>query len=404
MVRSSFSLASLLAVSTFAACGDPGGIELPGFEEPPSEPPPPDHGSWLSMDVAPDSERVVISYYDRSNGDLGFAVGTPQDDGSIIWLHEKVDGGVDGTGFDTGDRGSYSSMRVAPDGTVWIAFYDATLKQLRYAHRQGGGPATMSKRSWVTGVIDGGPDVGTWASLDLDVDGKPVVAYHDAASGTLKVARPAGDPGDDGAVTWTTAVAWQGQAFNGTDAEGAAIFRPADVGEHSFLKIEGGTEFIATYDKAAQRLVLVEGVNGTYNGVAVSPEGSDMGAWPSVAIEGGVTYVAYHDVGGQHLMVSSRSPAGWVHEVADAAEWVGADTEIIRRNGVISVVYFDARNNDMKLASKQGAVWVQETLGEAGSPVGYHNEAVRVGEDWYAASYNFTTKSLFSVKLPGGAP
>lgn len=394
----------VLPLLALAACTEIGGIADEAYVPPEPVPPPPDFGTWLSMDVSPEGGRLVISYYDRTNGNLGFAVGTPQADGTVAWLHEEVDGGLDNTtGFDGGDRGLYSSLRVAPDGTVWIASYDATAKKLRYAHRPGGGPATASDPKlatgpWVTGDIDSG-SVGTWASLDLDDQGQPVVAYHDETNGTLKVARlVSADQGDAG-YTWSTEVAWQGAAFTGQDADGNPIERAADVGEHARLAIVGGTEFIAAYDKAAQRLVLVEGRTGSYNGQFVSDEGLNAGQWPSILVDGGTVTVAYHDVGNQNLLVSTRSPAGWVTQPGDPAEWTGADTEVFKRGADIAVLYFDGQNNDMKLASKRGETWVQETVAGEGEPLGFHNEIVRLGDDWWAASYNFTTKSVKAVKL-----
>lgn len=398
---------SMLALIALSACFSEGGIadyDPWTIPEPVEEPP--DYGTWLSMDVAPDGERIVIAYYDRSRGNLGFAVGRPQADGTVDFVHERADDGNAG-GF-TNTVGEYASMKVAPDGTVWIAYYDATAKQLKWAHRTAGGPATQSKLSWQRGVIDAGPNVGTWASLDIDANGGPVVAYHDEALGVLKVARPVDPDADAESMTWTTAVAWQGTPYAGTDAEGQPVTRPADVGEHARLLIEGGTEFIAYYDRAQQRLGLLEGVNGTYTATFVSPEGVHAGQWPSMLRDGGTLYIAYHDVGNQQLMVSSRTPAGWVHEVGDSAAFTGADTEIVKRGGAIGVLYFDGQNNDMKYSSKQGTVWLAETIGgnptpeAASAPVGFHNEIVRVGESWWAASYDFSTKSLYIKELPTG--
>ncbi len=392
MIRS--SLALLLAPLLMTACTPD--ITIPkGPEEIPSDPAPPDAGTWLSMGTAPDGQRLVISYYDRELGGLGFATGTPQADDTISWYYEQVDGyGDESTGLDSGDRGKYSSMKVAPDGTVWVTYYDATFKTLRWAHRTGG------PKSWVTGVVDAGPNVGTWCSLALDSTGKPEVSYHDDANGTLKLAKLSDGGNEIDGATWTSETIMTGTPFSGVDAAGADISRPADVGTFSRLLITGGTEFVAYYDAGQQRLGFASRTGaGTFNGNDISPQGANMGQWPSILRDGETLYIAYHDVQNQNLMVASGTPGGWVHEIADAGEFVGADSEVVKRGGNIGVIYFDGMNNDMKYVSKQGTVWVAETVGSKKEPVGFHNEIVKLGNFWWVASYDFATKTLFTKKL-----
>lgn len=369
---------------------------------------PPDHGSWLSMDVAPNGTDLVMAYYDRTLGGLGFAVGTPNGDGTLTWAHEQVDGYFDASsGLDTGDRGKYASMAVAPDGTVWIAYYDAGKKDLRYAHRTGG------RKSWVTGLIDNGaggiPSAGEWASLALNSDGKPVIAYHDSGNKSLKVARFA-DTQDDAAegYEWVVTEVQTGQAFVGTttDADGneVPLTREANVGTHARLLIAGATEYIAYYDAGQQRLGLLEGTGSGFTQSFVTPEGSNEGQWPSVLVEGGTVHIAYHDVGNQDLKLASRVAGGTYNiQAIDSGDFVGADTELIQRAGKLTVLYFDGQNNDMKLATQSGGVWTVDVLGSDTNAVGFHNEIVRLGDGFWAGSYDFTTRTVFTVHLPDPA-
>jgi hypothetical protein len=357
-----------------------------------------DHGSWLSMDVAPDGKRMVMAYYDRERGGLGFATGTPADDGTVTWLHERVDGYEDpSSGLDVGDRGQYASMKVAPDGTVWIVYYDVGKKSLYYAHRKGG------PDSWVTGLVDGGgglsiPDAGTWASLALDANGGPVVAYQDASTASLKVARPADLAAET--LSWNVETVFTGSDFVSTAEDGTPIFREADAGSYARIAIAGVNEYIAFYDAAQQRLALAEGSAGAYQFNYVTPEGANMGQWPSILLDSGTVNIAFHDVGNQDLVVATRTGGGFELEVADAGNFVGADTEIHKRAGNLAVLYFDGQDNDMKLATKNGAVWVTETLGDPDRAVGFHNEVVRVGAAWYAGSYDFTNRQVFLHVTP----
>ncbi len=425
-------LASFLVLPlVLSACLPDFTFDDPAAEDPASAPEPEDFGAWLSMDTAPDNKRFVLAYYDRqaqpdgsSDGALGFAIGTPQDDGTVSWYREQVDGYNDSTGIDTGNRGQYASLKVTSAGTVWITSYDVKRGALRYAYRPSGpavvdGKPVTRRANWVVGDIDVGaglPGSGTWTSLELDANDNPVVAYHSPADGIVKVAtlaQPVADLDDLAAISWTVEEVWQGQPFTGEDADGNTVFREAQVGEFARLLIEeSGAWYIAFYDRAARRLSLVTGQPGSWQHQFVTPEGADMGQWPSMAIQDGTLHIAFHDVGNQDLVVASRTGQGWTLDTVDAGEFVGADTEIFVRNGRLSVVYFDGQNNDMKLAEKTGALWVASTLGGSEAvngtetAVGFHNEVARIGESWWAASYDYTTRKLFITNVDavaGGA-
>ena len=135
-------------------------------------------GRWLQMDVAPDG-RPIASYYDDVNGGLRFSIGTVAEDGSIGWVHEDVDGMPDETGYDAGDVGSYTSMVVADNGSVWVSYYNVSSTGLKVAHRVGG--------EWTVESVDAGSNsasnAGLWSSIALNADGNPVVAHYDESSG-----------------------------------------------------------------------------------------------------------------------------------------------------------------------------------------------------------------------------
>lgn len=360
-----------------------------------------DHGSWLSMDVAPDGQRLVMAYYDRELDGLGFATGTPKRDGTIDWVHEQVDGYSGDDGFDVGDRGKYASMKVAPDGTVWIAYYDAKKGNLHYAHRTGGAA------SWITGIVDQGEglsnqDAGSWASLDLDANGNPVIAYHDEGEGVLKIARPTDLSNGTVDLQWTVETAYTGTDYTEVVDADNTIYREADVGEYARLYISGATEYVAFYDRAQQRLGLVEGSAGAYSMSYVTPEGVNMGQWPSILVDAGTLHIAFHDVTNQDLVVATRGSGGYQLAVADGGEFVGADTEIHKRSGNLAVLYFDGHDNDMKLAVQNGGAWVIDTIGASDKAVGFHNEVVRVSGAWYLGSYDFTNRRIFLEKQEDG--
>lgn len=345
-----------------------------------------DIGSWMSMDLAPDGQRLVVSYYDRSAGGLGFGIGSVDDaTGEITWVHEHVDGYPGDDGLDRGDRGKYTSMKVAKDGTVWVAYQDVTNGALLAAHRRG--------PNWEVMTVDSGsglrPQVGAWNSLAINENNDPVIAYYDVANGDLKVARF-----DDG--TWTKDVVYEGQPWTG-DEGGESVTRPAAAGQYARLLIDGNIEYLAFYDGAKRNLNLLEGPRGSYRHTVITTEG-DQGQWPSMMFQADTLHIAYQDVGEQRLKLASRQGGGtFSAQTVDFAPYTGADTEIFLREGRLAITYFDGRDNDMRLATQSGAAWVTEKLAGDDGAAGYHNEVVRRGSTWWAATYDYTKRS-FSVK------
>ncbi len=332
-------------------------------------PPPPNYGSWLSMSTAPDGQRLTITYYDREQSGIGFAVGTPQSDGGIEWVHERVDGyPVDG--FDAGDRGKYTAHVVAPDGRVWAAYQDSDNGVLRYAVREGPGV-------WNADLVDAGEGItstnaGTWVSMALQDDGNPIVAHHDEEAGTLR-------------VSWWADGSWSSEvAYGASD----------DAGEYSSIAVHDGTVYIAFYDAVNGNLGLVEGTPGSWQFSEVDLTG-DVGQWPSVhADENGVS-IAYQDVGNQDLKFATRQGGSWAIQTIDDGEFRGADTDLFMLGGNPAIVYFDGQDNDMWLATSDGAGWSTRKIGGDNGAVGFHNEVARIGDATYVGSYDFTAESLF---------
>ncbi len=339
-------------------------LSLPDALEPPTN-----FGSWLSLDVAPDGARITMAYYDQDRTGLGYAVGTPSGDGSITWAHERVDGYPDSTGLDLGDVGKYASQRTMPDGTVWVAYQDVRNETLKVSQRLG--PQNWSEPV----IVESG---GAWIDLQVDADGQPVVVHCDGASVRL--------------------VRYDGAAWNGTTlfAGQAVDPRPASVA-YTKLLVDGNDEIVAFYDEAAQSLNLLEG-SGTSFTHSVADDAGNVGAWPSLRKVGPNLVVAYQDVGNQDLKVATRVGNSWDVEVVDDGELRGADTELLEIDGDLAVVYFDGFENDVRLARRQGGSWDRQVLGAAGVAVGFHNEVVYAGGEWWAGSYDYTNGTLFVTR------
>ena len=104
------------------------------------------------------------------------------------------------------DVGQYASIAVH-DGTIHIAYYDATNGALKYARGDGAGP-------WAVQTVSDTEDSGKFAALSLLADGTPVIAFQRVAAPAPEVKLPtasvvvatASSPTPSGPADWTETV------------------------------------------------------------------------------------------------------------------------------------------------------------------------------------------------------
>ena len=343
-----------------------------------------DIGSWLSMDLTPDGDPAV-SYYDRTKGGLGYAVGTVADDGEVRWRHETVDGFPGKDGLDPGDRGTYTSLAIDADGVAWISYYDVSNEALRYAKRSSDG-------TWETGAGGSGsgaaPSYGKYSSLALDASGSPVIAYYDAGSGALKVSH------------------WNGSGFSAETVDegedyvdtGLGETTDADVGSFARLIIHQGVEYIAYTDLAAGALKLAWGTAGSYEIAVVDAD--SHGEWPDLLMYQGNLLISYQDADASRLMFAQGIPSnGFQVEVVDDGDLRGADSTLFLSGDFPGIFYFDGYNNDLLLVQSEGAAWSVSQVAGDDAALGYHIETVESANGRYLACYDFTNRTLwFSVQ------
>jgi hypothetical protein len=338
-----------------------------------------DWGQWLSMAAMRDG-RPALAYYDATAGAAGFAIGTVKADGTVGWSHEEPDGYADDAGLDAGDRGKYTSLAVAANDEVWLSYRDNQNKTLRYARRDTAGV-------WTNGVADGcagpTPDCGLFSSIALDASGNPVIAHYDAAAKHLRIAR------------------WNGSAFTASVADEGTPATPegeANVGQFPRLRILNGVEYVSYYDVANGDLKLAVGTAGAWTPEIVDAEG-DVGAWSDMQIVDGTVHLTYHDLGNEDLKYASGAPGGFTAEVVDNGQTVGADTALLISGSTIQILYHDGKNNDMRRAYRSADAWQNELITGDQGALGFHNEVLSTGGNNWAASYNYTDRTLWFSKL-----
>jgi len=129
-------------------------------------------GAWSS--IALDAQEVPrISYYDTVHRDLVLAF-----QAGGVWVTVPLDG--------LEDVGQFTSQ-VIRGGVSHIAYYATSVGDLKYAVYD---PAQGAPSLRIQ-TVDSQGDVGSWASLALDGEDHPHIAYRDATNGYLKYASEA---------------------------------------------------------------------------------------------------------------------------------------------------------------------------------------------------------------------
>lgn len=377
----------LILSGPLAGCSDTGVTKVGDVDDDtPKDPVDPepfsaDWGQWLSMTTSPDGQPA-ISFYDRDNGGIGFAMGK-LDDGVPTWSFEGVDGYPGASGLDPGDRGTYTSLVFADDGTAWVSFYDQGAKTLRYAQRH----PTLG--AWSAGLADVGdgvaPDAGLFSSIAIGADGNPVIAHYDKGAATLRIARWNGG-------NFVGSVFDRGDALT-PDTGSEAEAKDADVGQFVRLRIIDGVEYMAYYDAAHGDLKLAVGTD-----IHIVDSDGDVGHWPDFTVRDGQFYITYQDAGNQRLKYATGTPGSWTITTVDDAAYTGADTALYFDGDKPRVVYFEGKSNDMKHARSNDAGWATQTIATEGA-VGFHNEVVSVDGTFYVACYDYTKRNVYFAKL-----
>ena len=178
-----------------------------------------------------------IAYYDHTpidlttfKGNLKTAViagGTPT---------VAIQDGEDATGVDTGDVGRFASLAQAGNGEFGIAYFDATMKQLKYWHGAIG--QTPAIEVVMSGVSPGlkefaGPD----CSLAFDANNVPHIAFQNATLHTLLYA--VRDPGADPWPAASIAV-----LLDPSDTALQTAYGTGGFGFFTKQKIDGTTSYI----------------------------------------------------------------------------------------------------------------------------------------------------------------
>jgi hypothetical protein len=252
------------------------------------------------------------------------------------WFFDTVDS--------TNDVGQYVSVALDPEnGTIYISYYDATYGDLRMAKSVGSGGNCGPDNAWLCETVDSVGDVGKYSSIAVDpTDNYPIISYHDATNGALKLAIGSG-------------VGW--------------IFKTIDdpligsTGLFTSLKLDStGKTHIAYY------LSNIPGVDSLWYGKYVGggtgncgggdyqcdlvDSGDRVGKYASLALDSSDNpRVAYYDGGNDALMYAYQNGFWTIREILPTTSGQYASLYVDVDNGDLAhIAHYDSSNGNLEYA------------------------------------------------------
>jgi hypothetical protein len=270
----------------------------------------------------------VISYYDEANRDL-----------KLVHCGDATcnSGNTVRTVDSAGAVGEYTSLALDSSGNPIISYHDAGNGNLKLAHC---GDTTCGSGNTIS-IVDSAGQVGWYTSLALDSSGNPVISYFDLGNGNLKVAHCG------------NAACSSGNTINTVDNSAG------DVGRYNSLALDSsGRPVISYYDASNGRLKLVrcgDTICGSGNTTSIVDSSGQPGWYTSLALDSsGYPVISYWDGASGHLRVAHCGDAtcssGATIQTVDSAGIVGQYNSLrLDSSGRPVISYRDTSNGRLKL-------------------------------------------------------
>ena len=285
---------------------------------------------------------------------------------TLAWVSETVDS-VGNVGV------SYprTSLALDSNGRPHIAYTDAANEDMVYAHWNGA--------AWLTTTVDSIGDVGEFASLALDGNEYPHISYKDGTNGAIKHAYW------DGA-SWQTEVA--------DDSFGTFQFTSIAIDSN-------GRPHISFFDFYLDQLKYAQW-NGASWQVEVADNSGWVGEYNSLALDSSdqahISYVRYNfGPGSDELKYARWTGSSWLSETVDVGNVGDYSSIVLDANGRPHISYYDRSNTALKYAHWDGANWQIETVDNSGE-VGWHTSLVLNSNGHPYITY-YNRGSSFDLKL-----
>ena len=293
----------------------------------------------------------VVSYSDYTNGNL-----------KVLHFGNATcsSGNVITSPDTTGNIGQYTSLQLDVNGYPVVSYYDDTNDDLKVLHC---GNVTCSSGNTIVS-----PDtigwVGLYTSLRLDSNGFPVVSYYDTMNGNLKILH----------------------CGNATCSSGNVVTSPdtvGDVGYSTSLRLDSnGFPVVSYYDNTNDFLKILHCGNTTCSSgnTITSPDtNGNVGLFSSLQLDAsGNPVVSYSDYTNNNLKMlhcgNATCSSGNVITSPDTVGDVGRDTFLqLDTSGNPVVSYSDYTNNNLKIlhcgnaiCSSGNVITSPDTVGNVG--------------------------------------
>lgn len=217
--------------------------------------------------------------------------------------------------------------------------------------------AAFAQNRWTFTIVDESGDVGRWASLALQPNGSPAVAYFESRPGNddrLKYAEYSGG-------------AWLRYDLGGSGGAPNPLRFTASGAPMIAHQLFGPTN-------PALDAVLLTRVGQSWNSSSIDSLG-DVGRWISLSEVAGVPAVAYFDATLNALKYARSENAEWITSFVDLPPSPASAINLVHAADGAPFITYCAANN-LWFAERIGGVWHASLLAVGGVAVEYGSLAI----------------------------
>ena len=262
---------------------------------------------------------------------------------AAVWSIEVVDS--------TGDVGLYASLALDDNGNPHVAYFDATNGHIKHG--------AFTGRAWTIGTADSSGLQCLWLDLAVDGSGNPHICYE------------LYNDNDPYMITYDLMyVYWNGTAWvmDTILSQNEGYYHP------SIAVTSSGTPHVSYFDPLSGDLIYTTRMTGAWKSQTVH-WGNFYGDYSSITLDSYNRahisyYVYYHYYAVTALYYARWSGTNWDVELVDSADQTN-DAGMYSSLALISseqprISYYDITNDALMYARWTGTVWETETVDSEG--------------------------------------